>query len=99
MTRHRVRRFPALVTDHVFDKVRSIDMTLAEFEHLLDTGEVIEEHRLESSQIKELVLVIAWTRPLHVVVIVDENRAEERIVTVYEPDPGRWSPDFSRRRR
>lgn len=69
-------------------------MALAELEALLGGGEVIEEHEPEPGWLKELVLVIAWRRPLHVVVIVDAVRGEERIVTVYEPDPGRWSHDF-----
>jgi hypothetical protein len=48
--------------------------------------------------VKELVLIVDWQRPLHVVVVIDEIRHEERIVTVYEPDPARWSSDFRRRR-
>ncbi|MGH8904936.1 MAG: YgiT-type zinc finger protein [Egibacteraceae bacterium] len=28
---------------------------------------------------------------------MDHERTEERIVTVYEPHPGRWSPDLRRR--
>jgi hypothetical protein len=52
-----------------------------------------------AGQLKELVLAIDWRRPLHVVVIVDENRGEERIVTVYEPDPERWRQDVRKRRR
>jgi hypothetical protein len=27
----KIFRFPIVLTDHVFDKIRSIDMTLAEF--------------------------------------------------------------------
>lgn len=86
-----------VLTDHVFDKVRSIDMTLAEFEELLGGGEVIEETQVEDG-VKELVLIIEWTRPLHVVVVVDDIREEERIVTVYEPDKERWSADFKVRK-
>jgi hypothetical protein len=48
--------------------------------------------------LKELLLVVEWKRPLHVVVLVDELRREERVVTVYEPDPGLWSSDYRRRR-
>jgi hypothetical protein len=48
--------------------------------------------RRPPGHLKELVLVIDWKRPLHVVIIVDGVRGEERIVTVYEPDPERWSP-------
>lgn len=99
MTRRKVLTHPVILTEHVFDKIRSIDMALAEFEELLSGGEVIEEHESEPGQLKELVLVIDWRRPLHVVMIVDSVRGEERIVTVYEPDPGRWSHDCRRRRR
>lgn len=91
--------YPIVLTEHVFDKVRAIDMTLAEFRDLLaDSGQVIEEVALAAGQVEELVLFIDWLRPLHVVIHVDGVRLEERIVTVYEPDPTRWSPDFRRRR-
>jgi len=97
----RVKVFvhPIVLTEHVFDKVRSIDMTLAEFNALLIAhGVVIEETVLGVGQVKELVPYIEWSRPLHVVVHVDETRREERIVTVYEPDTVRWIQDFRRRR-
>jgi hypothetical protein len=97
--RRKRQRWPYLLTDHVFDKVRSLDMTLAEFEQLLGSGEIIEETELQALEVKEVVLVIEWKRPVHVVVIVDDARHEERIVTVYEPDPDQWSPDLKRRRR
>jgi hypothetical protein len=80
------------------DKVRMLDMTLAEFEQLINIGEVIEEVALGEAQTKELTLVVEWLRPLHVVIVVDDSASEERIVTVYEPDPDRWSADFRRRR-
>ncbi|MGH8904937.1 MAG: hypothetical protein ACRD0K_00065 [Egibacteraceae bacterium] len=51
------------LTAHVFDKIRSIDMTLGEFERLLASGEVIEEHQIDCTQLKELLLVIGWRRP------------------------------------
>jgi len=38
----KVFRFPVVMTDHVFDKVRAVDLTLAEFEELLEAGETIE---------------------------------------------------------
>jgi len=96
---YKVFAHPIVLTEHVFDKVRSIDMTLAEFNELLTAnGVVIEETVIADGQVKELVLYIDWTRPLHVVVHVDQVRNEERIVTVYEPDAVRWAADFSRRR-
>jgi len=53
---------------------------------------------LSDKQVKEVVLVVDWTRPLHVVVIVDDVNDEDRVITVYEPDPNRWSADYRRRR-
>lgn len=96
--RPKVFVHPIVLTDHVFDKVRSIDMALAEFHVCLLAGEVIEETDLGTSGLKELVLTLEWSRPLHVVVVVDASRGEERIVTVYEPDPARWTDNFRRRR-
>ena len=86
-----------VLTEHVFDKVRSIDMTLAEFNGLLHgVGVVIEEREVRAG-LKEVVLYLEWARPVHVVVLIDEDHREERILTVYEPDPARWSPDHRRR--
>ncbi len=87
------------MTSHVFHKVRLLDMALAELEQLLDGGEVIEETRLDGDEVKELVLVLEWTRPLHVVLVADARRGEHRVVTVYEPDRDRWSADLRRRTR
>lgn len=64
--RAKVWRFPRVVSEHAFDKLRELDCTFAEFDAALSDAEVIEEH----------VLVIDWTRPLHLVVVVDELRAE-----------------------
>lgn len=47
-------------------------------------GEVIEGTRVADG-VTERVLIIEWTRPPHVVVIVDDIRQEERIVTVCSP--------------
>ena len=99
--RLKVWRYRRLITEHAFDKLRQIDCSFAEFEVACETGEVIEE-REQASGVVELVLVVDWLRPLHVDVDVDvdvdEQRREERVVTVYEPDPDRWSSDYRRRR-
>ena len=56
-------RFPIVLTDHVFDKVRSIDMTLAEFREVLQNGLVIEETVIAETALKQLVLAVDWLRP------------------------------------
>jgi hypothetical protein len=75
-----------------------IDCTFAEFDAAIGAGEIVEVEALEPGVQRELVLITGWQRPLHVVVVADQNRREERIVTVYEPDAGSWSDDYRRRR-
>lgn len=91
-------QFPKLLSEHAFDKLRGLDCTFAEFDAAIDRAEVIEERVLDGDALKELLLALDWSRPLHVVVVVDERHREERIVTVYEPDPDLWSPDYRWRR-
>lgn len=98
MSRPYGKRFRYQYRRHAFDKLRAIDLSLAEFHALLGHGEVIEEAEIGVLAHKELVLLVQWIRPLHVAIVVDEVREEERIVTVYEPDPAEWTPDCRRRR-
>lgn len=92
------QRFRYQYRRHAFDKLRAIDLPLREFQALLETGEVIAEAQVGILAHKELVLLVQWRDPLHVAIVVDEAREEERIVTVYEPDRTEWSTDFRRRR-
>jgi hypothetical protein len=46
-------------------------------------------------------LVLAWLRagePLHAVIAVDQLNDRIFVITVYRPDPARWSNDWKRRR-
>ena len=97
-SRPYAKRFRYQYRRHVFDKLRAVDLPLREFQALLGDGEVIAEAEVGVMAHKELVLLLQWIRPLHVAIVVDEVREEERIVTVYEPDPAEWSPDSRRRR-
>ena len=98
VSKPKVWRFERLITEHAFDKLRHIDCGFGEFAAAMESAEVIEEYVLDDDQLKELVLVVEWIRPLHVVVVVDARHQEERIVTVYEPDADRWDSDYRRRR-
>jgi hypothetical protein len=97
-SRPYAKRFRYKYRRHVFDKLRAIDLVLAEFQELLGRGEVIAEAEDNPAELREIVLLVGWSRPLHVVVVVDSARQEERLVTVYEPDPSLWTADYRRRR-
>lgn len=88
-------RHRRLLSEHAFPKLRELDCTFSEFALAVEDAEIIDEEPLENDQTKELLLTGAWKRPLHVVVVVDDARREERIVTIYEPDPSLWSDGLS----
>jgi hypothetical protein len=94
----KVWEYPRLLSEHAYDKLWTLDCSFGEFDAALEHAVVIEERPLTQSSRKELVLTVEWTHPLHVVVVVDQIREEERILTVYQPNPGLWSPDYRRRR-
>lgn len=99
LPRPKVWAHPIVVSEHVFDKLWVLDLTFGELRSLLiEHTEVIEERWIEDGGLKEIVLSLDWTRPLHLVVIVDDVHREERLITVYEPSTERWSEDFRTRR-
>lgn len=69
-------------------------LEVGDVEGIIGGGETIEEHDDGS----RLVLGRMGVRPLHVVVMDNEAEGVRIVVTVYEPDPIRWEPDFRRRR-
>jgi hypothetical protein len=60
-------------------------------------GEVIENYPDEPYP-SALVLGFAGDRPLHVVVASDTTAPEAHIITVYEPSPDEFEPDWRTRK-
>lgn len=98
ISRPYIKQFRYKYRRHVFDKLRALDLVLAEFQQVLGQGEVIAEAADRPSERREIVLLVEWLRPLHVVIVIDSDHEEERLVTVYEPDPALWTADYRRRR-
>ncbi len=69
-----------------------------EVRHILTAGEVIENYPDDLPFPSRLVLGWSGTRPLHVVAADNPMAQETIIITVYEPDPAEWQPDFKRRK-
>jgi hypothetical protein len=82
LPRPKVWRHRRLISEHAFDKLRLLDCTFAEFDLALGAAEIIEESVVGRQLVKELLLLVDWTTALHVVVMVDDARQEERIVTI-----------------
>ncbi len=64
----------------------------------LRSGETIEDYSAEMPEPSRLILGFQGKRPFHVVASENPKTNEVTIVTVYLPDPLKWSRDFKRRK-
>ena len=63
----------------------------------LGTGEIIEVYPDDTPYPSRLILGWLGSRPLHVVAAENITDSETIVITVYEPEQGKWSPNFKRR--
>lgn len=61
-------------------------------------GQIIENYPDDTPYPSALVLGFARNRPVHVVVALDPSVPEAHIITVYEPSPDEFEPDWRTRR-
>lgn len=66
--------------------------------HVVENGETIREYPNDTPYPSRLVLGWRDSRPIHVVAADDAENRRTFVVTVYEPDPEIWEPDFRRKR-
>lgn len=63
----------------------------------LGNGRVIEDYPTDTPCPSCLWLGYSGARPLHIVFADNVADGERIIITVYEPDPALWAPDFAMR--
>jgi hypothetical protein len=87
-----------LLRTHAVARMAERGVALADVRHVLTTGEDIAVYATARPYPARLVLGWVGARPLHVVVADDAITRTRWVITVYEPDPAEWEPDFRRRR-
>ena len=65
---------------------------------VLENGQSIETYPNELPFPSRLMLGHCAGRPIHVLASDDPSEKATVIITVYEPDPGRWDATFKHRR-
>jgi hypothetical protein len=70
----------------------------SEVRHVIATGETVEDYPDDTPYPSRLVLGWNGRRPIHVVVADNPDDNENIVITVYEPDPEEWEPDFKGRK-
>lgn len=71
----------------------------AEVEEVIARGETIENYPEDKPYPSRLMLATVQGRPIHAVVAWNEQDREWIVITVYEPSPTEWDPEFRRRTR
>ena len=84
---------------HAIQRMYQRSVSEAEIRHVISTGEMIEEYPDDTPYPSRLVLGWYGSQPLHVVVADNVDDQENVVITVYEPDPKEWEPDWKRRRK
>ena len=68
-----------------------------EVRYVLETGEAIEEYPDDTPYPSRLIMGWYKGRPIHVVAANNSLDKEIIIITVYEPDPSEWDPEYRER--
>ncbi len=85
---------------HAVRRMFEREITNEDVEQVLRTGEIIERYDDDLPLCRALVSGRARVRrALHVVVVANLSERRLSVVSLYEPDPFKWSGKFSRRRR
>ncbi len=84
---------------HAIQRMFERHVSDADVREILQRGETIEVYPDDKPYPSRLVLGHIRQRVLHVVVADNKVDSECIVITVYEPDPLKWEPDFKRRKK
>ena len=87
---------PLIFRVHAIQRMAQRGISVEDVRCVLDTGEVIEDYPGDYPYPSALVL--GWARGCAMHVVAATSPSERIVITVYEPDPARWEPDFKRRK-
>lgn len=87
------------ISQHAERERRNDNLSIADLENAILTGEIIEQYPEDPRGSSFLVLGYAMDgRPVHIVVgILPQNWM--RFITVYVPDPNKWESDWKTRKK
>ncbi len=83
---------------HAIERMFERGIGIKEVRSALETGDAIENYPDDAEYPARLVLANKGRRPLHVVAADIQSSGDLIVITIYRPDPKRWTDDFRRRR-
>ena len=92
-----VNNFSLLFRVHAVQRMFERYISVKQVSRALQLGETIEDYSTEMPEPGRLILSFRGKRPFHVVTSENSETNQITIITVYIPEPSRWSSDFKRR--
>jgi hypothetical protein len=83
---------------HAVQRMFERNISVRKVSQALQSGVIIEDYSSEMPEPSRLILSFQGKRPFHVVTSENVERNETTIITVYLPDPQKWTKDFRNRR-
>ena len=83
---------------HAIQRMFERNVSAQDVSQALQLGETIEDYSGEMPEPSRLILAVKGRRPLHVVTSENQPSNEVTVITVYIPDPEKWSKDFRSRK-
>jgi hypothetical protein len=83
---------------HAIQRMFERNVSAQDVSQALQWGETIEDYSAEMPEPSRLILTVKGRRPLHVVTSENQQSNEVTVITVYIPDPEKWSKDFRSRK-
>lgn len=84
---------------HAYERMGQRNIHKSDVEHVLKTGEAIEDYPEDTPYPSRLICGWTKSRPLHVVAATNEVDNELIVITAYEPDAEQWDSAFTRRKK
>lgn len=82
---------------HALKRMFERDISDIDVARVIDSGEVIKEYPEDTPYPSKLLKGFSSGKILHVVVAENYEDKETMVITVYEPDPNIWDPEFRRK--
>ena len=84
---------------HAIQRMVQRHISVSDVQHVLETGETIESYPGDMPYPSRLILGWIGPRPIHVVAAQNKEEQQTIVITVYQPDPQQWQPDWKRRKK
>lgn len=82
---------------HALERMFERNVSCEELGKIIKKGELVENYPNNIPYPSKLMLGRVNNRPLHVVFTFNKDEKSAVVVTVYEPDPGKWIRNLVRR--